>query len=117
LLIKKAKIVKVNTIKLKKGDKVRVIAGKDKGQEGKILKVLPRRNAVIVERVNFVKKHMRARSVQEQGGIVEKEAPILISKVAIVCPKCNQTARVKYTTIESGAKVRVCSKCSEMIDE
>lgn len=117
MLYKKEKIVKVNKIKLRKGDKVMVISGKDRGKVGKILKVLPKRNAVIVEKVNFVKRHTRPRSVQEQGGIIEKEAPILINKVALICPKCNQRTRVKYSFIESGAKVRICAKCNEMIDE
>lgn len=117
MLYKKGKVVKVNKIRLRKNDKVMVISGRDKGKDGKILKVLPSRNSVIIEKVNFVKRHMRARSVQEPGGIVEKEAPILIGKVALVCPKCSKPTHIKYSFIESGDKVRVCSKCNEMIDE
>ncbi len=100
--------------KLKKNDKVRVIAGKDKGKEGTIISFVPKKNRVIVEGVRVVKKHVKA-SASTKGGIVEKEAPIHISNVMLVCPHCNKPTRVGIKFLESGEKVRYCKKCGETI--
>ena len=100
--------------KLKKNDKVRVITGKDKGKEGTIISFVPKKNRVIVEGVRVVKKHVKA-SASTKGGIVEKEAPIHISNVMLVCPHCNKPTRVGIKFLESGEKVRYCKKCGETI--
>ena len=102
--------------KVKKKDKVVVIAGKDKGKIGEVLKVIPKRNRVIVSKVNIVKKHKRP-TAEEPGGIIEKEAPIHISNVMILCPHCDKKTRVGFKIIEGSRKVRFCKKCGEIIDE
>ena len=98
---------------IKKKDKVKVKAGKDKGKSGEVLKVLPKKNAIIVSKINFVKRHRRT-SQTEPGGITEKESPIHMSNVQLVCSKCNQPTRIKIDTLEDGKKVRICKKCGEM---
>ncbi|RLD18180.1 MAG: 50S ribosomal protein L24 [Caldiserica bacterium] len=102
--------------KIKKKDKVVVIAGKDKGKIGEVLKVIPKRNRVIVSKVNIVKRHRRP-TANEPGGIIEKEAPIHISNVMILCPHCDKKTRVGFKIIEGSRKVRFCKKCGEIIDE
>ena len=98
-------------MKLKKGDTVVVIAGKDKGKEGEVMTVLPNANKVIVSGVNLARKHQKARKQNEQGGIIDKDMPIQVSNVALVCPSCGKPTRVGYTFDKSGAKVRTCKKC------
>ena len=100
-------------MKIKKGDKVIVIAGKDKGKRGTIVRVVTKKDAVIVSGINIVKKAMRKRSQQDQGGIVEVEAPLNISNVALVCKKCGPT-RAGYK-IDGDKKIRVCRKCGEAL--
>ncbi len=100
----------------KKDDQVMVIAGKEKGKTGKILNVISQKECVMVEKINFVKRHTRPGAKAKQGGIVEKEAPVHISNVMIVCNKCNSTVRVGRKTLEDGNKVRYCKKCGELID-
>ncbi|KLO23854.1 50S ribosomal protein L24 [Marinitoga sp. 1155] len=104
-------------MKIKKGDLVKVISGKDKGKEGKILRVIPKLNRVIVENVNIVKKHQRPTQQLREGGIIEQPSPIHISKVMIVCPSCGKPTRVGYRFLEEGKKVRICRKCNEIIDK
>lgn len=99
--------------KIRKDDTVQVIAGKDKGKRGTIVKVVTKKDAVIVSGINIVKKAMRKRSQQDQGGIVEIEAPINISNVAIVCKKCGPT-KIGYK-IDGDKKTRVCRKCGETL--
>ena len=99
--------------KIRKDDTVQVIAGKDKGKTGNVVRVLPAQNAVIVSGINIVKKAMRKRSQQDQGGIAEIEAPLNISNVAIVCKKCGPT-RIGYK-LDGDKKVRVCRKCGEKL--
>ncbi|MCX7816588.1 MAG: 50S ribosomal protein L24 [Syntrophales bacterium] len=101
--------------KLKKGDMVKVLAGKEKGKTGKILKVIPEKCRVIVEKVNIVKKHKRP-DVHGKGGILEKEASIHLSNVAYLCSKCNTGVRIGYKVLEDGKKVRICKKCNEVLD-
>lgn len=102
-------------LKLRKGDKVMVIAGKDRGKSGKILRSFPRENRVLVEGVNIVKRHTRPTQKNPQGGIVERESPIHISNVMLVCPRCNQPTRVGRKITPEG-KFRVCKKCGEEIE-
>ena len=102
--------------RIKKGDLVEVISGKDKGKRGKVLRVIPKEGKVIVEGVNMVKRHQRPNPRMREGGIVEKEAPVYASKVMVVCPSCNQRTRVGFKVL-NGNKVRYCKKCGEIIDK
>lgn len=99
---------------IKKKDKVLVISGDEKGKKGEVLKVLPEENRVIVSKVNLVKKHLRP-TQSEPGGIREIEAPLHISNVMLICPKCEQPTRSKFDFLSDGKKVRFCRKCGEMI--
>ena len=101
--------------RLKKGDTVMVIAGKEKGKTGKILKVINKKDRVVVEKLNFVKKHQRP-DAQGKGGIVEKEGSVHISNVMLMCNKCDTGVRVGYKSLEDGKTVRVCKKCNEILD-
>ncbi len=103
--------------RIKKNDKVIVIAGKEKGKIGAVLKVDPERERVIVEKINIVKKHARPGATTAQGGIIEKEAPLPISNVMMVCNKCTEATRIGMRVLEDGSKVRVCKKCDEPMDE
>lgn len=103
--------------RLKKGDPVQVISGKDKGKRGKILAVFPKEGKAIVEGVNIVKRHMRPTRDNPQGGIVDMPAPIWIWKLMYVCPKCNRPVRLGYKFLEDGKKVRYCKKCGEVVDK
>jgi len=101
---------------VKKGDTVTVIAGKEKGKSGKILRTIPKKQRVIIEKVNLVKKHLRKKAQGQGGGIIEMEGGIHVSNVMLNCPNCKQPARVGRTLLEDGRKVRVCKKCGEIID-
>jgi large subunit ribosomal protein L24 len=101
--------------KIKKGDKVIVRTGRDSGKSGEVLKVLPKDDQVIVQGVNVVKRHQRP-SMSSQGGIVEKEAPIDVSNVAIADPKDGKPARVGFTRLDDGRKVRISRRSGEAID-
>ena len=101
--------------RLKKGDKIAVISGRDKGKTGEILKVLPKENKVIVQGVNLVKRHTRPAS-GSPGGIIEKELPLHDSKILHVDPKSGKPTRVGYKTLEDGRKVRYAKKSGEIID-
>lgn len=105
--------------RIKRGDTVEVIAGKDKGIRGEVLRVIPKEDGVVIERVNIVKKHQRpvqAGRQQVQPGIIEFEAPIHLSNVMLVCPQCEASTRVGFRVTEGGVKVRVCRACGEDID-
>ena len=102
-------------MRIKKGDTVIVLSGKNKGKKGKVLKVLVRESRVIVERVNVAKKHQRP-SRNFQGGIIEKAIPICVSKVMLVCPRCSEPARVNKKEME-GKMVRACVRCGEVVDK
>src|SRR5258706_7555004 len=97
-----------------KKDKVIVLAGKDRGKQGEVIKVLPTEQRVIVSKVNFVKRHTRPTQTQP-GGIREKEASLHVSNVMLVCKKCNRPMRPKSDQLSDGTKVRICRKCGEMI--
>ncbi len=99
--------------KIKRKDKVLVIAGEDRGAQGEVLRVLPKENRVVVAGVNIVKKHQRPRPTGrlQVGGIIEFEAPIHISNVMLICPKCNQPTRVGFAVEGGGRKLRQCRKC------
>ena len=101
---------------IKKDDKVKVITGKDKGKIGKVLKIERKRNRVLVENINVVKRHTRPTAQNRQGGIVESEAPVPWSNVMLLCSKCLRPFRIQKRLLEDGKKVRTCRKCDEIID-
>jgi len=103
-------------LKIKTKDRVVVIAGRDKGKTGEVLKVLPKENRVVVQGVNVVKRHTRPSAANAEGGIVEKEAPIHISNVAHIDPKTKLPTRVGYKVLEGGRKVRFARRSGEVID-
>lgn len=105
----------MNSLSIKKGDTVVVLAGKDKGKTGNILAVSPKTNRVIVQNVNIVKKHKKARNTQEKSEIVSMEAPINASNVMILCSACNDATRVAKKEVD-GKMVRVCKKCGATLD-
>src|SRR3972149_2509400 len=107
-------------MKVKKNDTVLVLSGDDKGKSGKILKVFPEEKRIIVEGVNFIKRHMRASQKNPKAGILEKEAPIKASKVIFKCPKCGSKSRLAHKLIQAEGseeqnKVRICKKCGEIV--
>ncbi len=103
-------------MKIRKNDTVLVIAGKDKGKKGKVRFAYPKHERLLVEGVNFIKRHTRAIPQVRQAGIVEREAPINLSNVMLLCGKCNHPTRVGFRSLEDGKKVRVCRVCHEVID-
>jgi len=103
-------------IRLKKNDLVEVTTGKEQGKTGKILRVFREKNQVLIEKVNMIKRHTRPSPTTGKGGIVEKEAPVHVSKVKLICPKCATSTRFHMTTTGEGKKARVCLKCKELID-
>jgi large subunit ribosomal protein L24 len=98
-------------LKIRKGDRVRVLTGKDRGKEGEVMRALPREGKVIVDGVNVARKSQRPTRTTQQGGIIDKDMPIQVSNVALVCPACGKPTRVGYKIDASGDKVRVCKKC------
>lgn len=101
--------------KIHKGDTVQVIAGNDRGKRGEVHAVLPKKAQVIVSGINLVKKHQkRSGDVRTQAGIIEREGPIDLSKVALVCKNCGKPTRVGFRIFEDGTKSRVCKKCGEV---
>jgi len=99
-----------------KGDNVVIISGDERGQSGKVLKIFAKKGRVIIEGRKFVKKHYRGRKTGEQSRMIEKEGPVHVSSVALVCPKCGKRTKVGKLKLQDGRMVRVCKKCTEMID-
>ena len=102
-------------VHIRKGDTALVIAGKNAGKKGKVLRVIPDSSRVVVEGVNVVKRHARATQKMPQGGITQKEAPIHSSNVMLYCSKCNSATRVGKKILDNGEKMRVCKKCGEAV--
>jgi large subunit ribosomal protein L24 len=102
--------------RIRGNDEVVVIAGRDKGARGNVTRVLPEKGKVIVSKVNMVKRHTKATQANA-GGIVEREAPLEISNIQFVCPKCDTGVRLGVKTLEDGRKVRTCRKCGEVLDK
>jgi large subunit ribosomal protein L24 len=102
---------------LKKNDVVMVITGKEVGKSGKIMKLFPKKQRVIVEKLNMLKRHSKPSAQMRQGGIVEREGSIHVSNVMILCNKCNVPVRIGKQILEDGSKVRVCRKCGEVLDK
>lgn len=101
-------------MKIKKGDKVKIMAGKDKGREGKVEKVYSKSDKIVIPGVNVYKRHIKKNDQMPQGGIVDVPRPIDASKVMLVCPKCGKTTRIGYK-VEKNKKLRVCRKCDSKI--
>jgi len=101
---------------IRKNDTVLVIAGKDRGKRGRVRFAYPKKEWLLVEGINFVKKHSRARGAVRQAGIIEREAPIHISNVMLICSKCDKPARVGSRYLADGRKVRFCRVCGEVVD-
>jgi large subunit ribosomal protein L24 len=101
---------------IKKNDKVKVLTGKDRGKIGKVLKVDRKKQRILVENINIVKRHTRPTAQNRQGGILESEAPVHSSNVMLMCNKCIKPVRIKMQLLDDGKKVRVCRKCNEQID-
>lgn len=108
--------MKFQDFHIKKNDTVKVIAGKDKGKSGKVLRVIPKKTRAIVEKVNMMKRHMKPNQQTRQGGILERESPIQISNLMLICSKCTDPTRVGYKMLDDNRKVRYCKKCHEVID-
>ncbi len=102
-------------MKIKKGDKVKILLGKDRGREGTVEVVYAKEKKVLIPGINVFKKHTKPTKEGEKGGIVEKSRPLAVSKVALICPKCSQTTRVGYQ-IQGKEKIRICRKCKAPID-
>jgi large subunit ribosomal protein L24 len=102
---------------VRRGDLVGVIAGKERGKRGKVLRVLPDDGRVVVERVNMMKKHQRPTQKLRQGGIIEREGPLAISNVLLVCTRCDRPVRSGIRVLADGRKTRVCKRCGESIDK
>ena len=101
---------------IKTGDSVIVIAGKEKGKKGKVIACYPKKDRVVVEGLNKVKRHTKPTQSNPQGGIIVKEAPMASAKVMLVCPHCQKPTRIKKVEV-SGSSVRACKKCGEVIDK
>ena len=102
--------------RIRRDDKVKILAGKDKGKIGKVIKVVKKKNRVIVENINIVKSHQKPSMKNPQGGIIDIEAPIHLSNVMLMCNHCLSPVRSETKILEDGTKVRVCRKCNETID-
>ena len=102
-------------MKIKKGDTVLIIKGKDRGKSGKVIKALPKENRIIIEGLNLVKKHVKPKRAGEKGEIVEIPVPLYISKVKLICPSCKKPTKVGYKFVND-TKKRYCKKCKNLID-
>ena len=101
---------------IKKDDKVKILAGKDKGKIGKVMRIDRKKGRLLVENINMMKRHSKPNAQNRQGGIIETEAPVPMSNAMLMCNKCVAPVRVKMQRLDDGKKVRVCKKCDEFID-
>ena len=101
--------------RIKKNDTVKLLAGKDKGKSGKVIFVYPKIDRALIQGLNLVKKHARRTKEDQQGGIIQKESPVNLSNLMVVCQKCGKSAKVSFNTLSDGTKVRICKKCKELI--
>lgn len=104
-------------LKVKKNDTVMVVTGRERGKTGKVLRVMGDGGLVLIERLNLVKRHMKPRGMQAPGGIVEKEAPLHISNIMLMCDRCNAPVRVGRRQFEDGRRARVCRRCGDVLDK
>ena len=107
-----------STISIRKGDQVRVVAGRDAGKSGRVLSINPRKNTIIVEHANIIKRHTRPNPAKNiKGGIVEKEGPMHASNVQVVCGNCGKHTRIGHNTLADGSRVRACKRCGTTLDK
>ena len=104
-------------LSIKKNDTVLVMTGKEKGKRGRVISVYPSKDRLLIEKLNIIKKHMKPTKKYAQGGIIEKEAPIHVSNVMLICPKCSKPTSIGTSILQDGRKVRACKKCREVIDQ
>jgi len=109
-------IAPLSKLKVKKGDTVRVMSGRSKGQQGKVLSVDRARHRVVVEHVNMVKRHLRP-SAKSKGGVVEREGAIHLANVMLICPECSKPTRVAIRRLDDGQRLRSCKQCDEVIEK
>lgn len=102
--------------RIKKGDMVMILSGRERGKTGKVLEILTKKERVLVERLNRVKRHLKPQQKSKQGGILEKEAPLALSVVMLLCPKCNKGVRTTTQLAKDGTKARVCVHCEGKLD-
>ena len=103
-------------MKIRKNDTVLVIAGKDRGEKGKVRRALPKEGKLLVDGINMIKRHSRTSGQARQAGIIEMEAPISVSNVMLICNKCDKPTRIGYRILDDGKKARICRSCYEVID-
>ena len=103
-------------MRIRKDDTVVIVTGKDRGKKGKVRRAFPNEDRVVVEGLNMIKRHSRARRATRQAGIIEMEAPIHVSDIMLICNKCGNPTRVNFRLLDDGKKVRVCNSCREVID-
>ncbi len=101
---------------LSKGDFVQVIKGKDRGKKGRVIKVFPKEGKILVEGINFVRRHSKPKAIDKQGGIIQMEKPLSISNVMCFCMKCSRPTRLNIKVLNDGSKIRYCHKCNENIE-
>ena len=107
-----------HTLSVRKGDQVKVISGRDSGKTGRVLSVLARKNRVVVEHANIIKRHTRPNPAKNiKGGIVEREAPMNVSNVMVICPSCGKGTRVGHTQLPDGSRARSCRRCEATLDK
>lgn len=102
-------------MRIKKDDQVLVLCGKDRGKKGRVMKVYPEKNSLLVEKINYRKKAARRTKENPQGGLIQMEGPISISNVQFICPRCSKPSRVGYAILADGSKQRTCKKCHEVL--
>ena len=102
--------------KIKLNDRVEVVAGKDRGRVGKVIRAFRDDDRVVVEKINMIKRHTKPNMANQQGGIIDKEASIHLSNLKLVCPKCSKSVRVGIKSLEDGARIRFCKKCGESVE-
>jgi large subunit ribosomal protein L24 len=107
----------MQSVHVRRGDTVAVIAGRDRGKRGKVLRVLPDKGRVVVEKINLTKKHQRPTQKLRQGGIIEREGPLALSNVLVVCARCDRPVRTGIRTLADGRKLRVCRRCGESVEK
>jgi len=107
----------MQSVHVRRGDTVGVIAGSERGKRGKVLRVLPEKGRVLVEHVNMMKKHQRPTQKLRQGGIIERESPLALSNVLVVCARCDKPSRSGIKRLADGRKLRICKRCGESIDK
>ncbi len=101
--------------KVKKNDTVKILTGRDRGKTGKIITVFPKTNRALVQGLNMVKKHARKTREDQQGGIIQKESPVAMSNLMVMCQKCGKPTRIGFSVLSDGTKTRICKKCKELI--